>query len=279
MSNFDLIDDYIANRLSESDRSMFEAGMNADPALKSEVETQSMIIEGIRKARAAELKAMLNKVPVGGAISLWGDWSVMKMAATIGVAGIIGTSLYFYVKDSNEVINNVPKAEVPIDSLIPKATEEPVITEPNKEEGAVEKETEVTTPKTQRPKPRKIAATTPKVVVEDPSSELLSGTKTTDPTSVSTKAVISVATIQVERPANTKYTFHYQFTDKKLFLYGPFEGVLYEILEVHGDNHALFLYFKDNFYHLDENKLEATDLTPIRDRALIQKLKEFRNPK
>jgi hypothetical protein len=278
MSNFDLIDDYVANRLSESERSAFEAGMNADPALKSEVETQSMIVEGIRKARAAELKAMLNKVPVGGAVSLWGDWSVMKMAATIGVAGIIGTSMYFYLKDSNEVINNVPKAEVPIDSLIPKENnEEPVITEPSKEEEG--KETEVTTPETKRPKPRKIAASTPKVVVEDPSSELLSGTKTTDPASVSTKAAISVATIQVERPANTKYTFHYQFTDKKLFLYGPFEGVLYEILEVHGDNHALFLYFKDNFYHLDESKLEATDLTPIRDRALIQKLKEFRNPK
>lgn len=277
MSNFDLIDDYVANRLSESERSAFEAGMNADPALKSEVETQSMIVEGIRKARAAELKAMLNKVPVGGAVSLWGDWSVVKMAATIGVAGIIGTSMYLYLKDTNEVINNVPKAEVPIDSLIPKENNtEPVLTEPIKEE---EKEAEVTTPQTKRPKPRKIATTSPKVVVEDPSSELLSGTKTTDPASVSTKAVISVATIQVERPTNTKYTFHYQFTDKKLFLYGPFEGVLYEILEVHGDNHALFLYFRDNFYHLDESKLEATDLTPIRDRALIQKLKEFRNPK
>lgn len=277
MSNFDLIDDYVANRLSESERSAFETGMNADPALKLEVETQSMIVEGIRKARAAELKAMLNKVPVGGAVSLWGDWSVVKMAATIGVAGIIGTSLYFYLKDSNEVINNVPKAEVPIDSLIPEENNtEPVVTKPIKEEV---KETEVTSTETKRPKPRKITTTTTKVVVEDPSSELLSGTKTTDPSSVSSKSVISVATIQVERPANTKYTFHYQFTDKKLFLYGPFEGVLYEILEVHGDNHALFLYFKDNFYHLDDRKIEATDLAPIRDRALIQKLKEFRNPK
>jgi hypothetical protein len=278
MSNFDLIDDYVANRLSESEKSAFEASMNADPALKSEVETQSMIVEGIRKARAAELKAMLNKVPVGGAVSLWGDWSVMKMAATIGVAGIIGTSLYFYVKDAKEVINIIPKAEVPIDSLLPKEDKtEPVAVEPAEE--TEEKKTEVATQQTKRPKPRKIASTTPKVVVEDPSSEMLSGTKTTDPASVSTKAVISVATIQVERPANSRYTFHYQFTDKKLFLYGPFEGVLYEILEVHGDNHALFLYFRDNFYHLDENKLEVTDLTPIRDRALIQKLKEFRNPK
>lgn len=277
MSNFDLIDDYVSNRLAEAERSAFEAGMNADPALKAEVEKQSMIVEGIRKARAAELKAMLNKVPVGGAVSLWGDWSVMKMAATIGVAGIIGTSLYYYLKDSNEIINNVPKAEVPIDSLIPKESNtEPVITEPIKEE---EKEAEVTTPQTKRPKPRKIATTSPKVVVEDPSSELLSGNKTPDPASVSSKSVISVATIQVERPANSKFTFHYQFIDKKLFLYGPFEGVLYEILEVHGDNHALFLYFKDNFYHLDESKVEATDLTPIRDRALIQKLKEFRSQK
>lgn len=277
MSNFDLIDDYITNRLQGSEREAFERSMEADPALKSEVTSQQLIVEGIQKARALELKSMLNKIPVGGAVSLWGDWSVVKMAATIGVAGLIGTSLYLYLKDSNEVINNVPKAEVPLDSLIPKENNtEPVVTEPIKE---TEKEAEVTTPQTKRPKPRKPATTTPKVEVEDPSSELLSGSKTTDPATVSSKSVISVATIQVERPANTKYTFHYQFVDKKLFLYGPFDGVLYEILEVHGDNHALFLYFKDNFYHLDENKAEVTDLTPIRDRALIQKLKEFRNPK
>src|SRR6185503_8502985 len=127
MSNFDLIDDYLTNRLSERERGEFESGMNADPALKSEVERQGMIVDGIRKARAAELKAMLNKVSVGEA-SLLGDWSMIRIAATIGIAGLIGTSLYFFLKDSNTVIENVPSAEIPMDSLLPREDSgEPIV--------------------------------------------------------------------------------------------------------------------------------------------------------
>jgi len=89
-----------------------------------------------------------------------------------------------------------------------------------------------------------------------------------------------MATIQVERDSQNKtYSFHYQFSNKKLFLFGPFDEALYEILEIHGDNHALFLYFKENFYLLNDANAEITELTPIRDRPLIQKLKEFRNRK
>lgn len=279
MSNFDLIDDYLANKLQGNEREAFEKGMEADPALKSEVATQRLIIKGIQKARASELKTMLNNVPVSGPVSLWGDWSLVKIAATVGVAGLLGTSLYYYMKDSNSIIPNVPKADVKIDSLIPKESIETPATieeeEVKKEEH--NKETVVSTPKTTKAKSKKKAANSPKVDVVDPSSELL--TEEGNETVESTKSAISMATIEVQSKINPSYSFHYQFVDKKLFLYGPFDGFLYEIMEVHGDHHALFLYFKDNFYHLDESKQEATELAPIRDRALIQKLKEFRSKK
>lgn len=278
MSNFDLIDDYLANKLQGGDREAFETGMEADPALKSEVATQRLIIEGIQKARAIELKTMLNNVPVSGSVSLWGDWGLAKMAATIGVAGLLGTTLYYYMKDSNTVIPDIPKADVKIDSLLPKEdNEQPAtVVEEKKEE---EKKAAETTTKTTKPKTKKKAANSPKVDVVDPSAELLTEEEGTE-AGVSTKPTISVSTIQVERDAKNKlYSFHYQFWESKLFLFGPFDESLYEILEVHGDNHALFLYFKDNFYHLDESKQDVTELTPIHDRALTQKLKEFRSKK
>lgn len=278
MSNFDLIDDYLTNRLSGDEMKEFELGMNADPALKSEVARQSVIVEGIKKARAAELKAMLNKVPIG-TVSLWSGWEPMRIAATIGVAGLLITGLYFFTKDSNSVIETKPSAEVPIDSLLPDENNnvEPV-TEVPKEEIAPEKK-ESTSPQIRKAKPKTEEAKSPKVRVNDPSSDMLSADSNNEPV-LNEKSVISLSTIKVSKVADNKqYTFHYQFEQGKLFLYGSFEESLYEILEVHGTNHALFLYFKDNFYHLDESKTMVTELTAIRERSLISKLKEFRKVK
>ena len=278
MSNFDLIDDYLTNRLSESEKKAFEESMNSDPALKSEVDSQQLIVEGIRKARAAELKAMLNNVPVGS-VSLWGENALLKIAATIGVAGLIGTALYLYNIDSTAPINTPPSAEVKADSLVPEEDSTDSIIEKTVEEKENEqKPAETTTKRAARPKVKESKA--PKIDVTDPSNEMLTEGSEEESTLVTNNLGISMSTIQVERDASNKlYNFHYQFWDKKLFLFGPFDESLYEILEIHGDNHALFLYFKDNFYLLNDSSTEINELSPIRDRPLIQKLKEFRGAK
>ena len=280
MSNFDLIDDYLANKLSESERGAFEKSIEANPALKKEVATQRLVVEGIQKVRALELKTMLNNIPVGGSVSLWSDWSLAKVAATIGVAGLLGTTLYFYMNDVNGLVATTPNAaDVKIDSMIPKE-DEPKKEDIGKEE--VKKESEenkssVADSKGTKSKTKRKPANSPKVDVIDPSAELLTEEKTNE-SAITQKPVISLATIQVTKDASNKmYSFHYQFWEGKLFLFGAFDESLYEILEVHGDNHALFLFFNDNYYHLDESKHDITALSAIRDRALIQTLKEFRS--
>ncbi|MGC4020523.1 MAG: hypothetical protein QM734_00550 [Cyclobacteriaceae bacterium] len=43
---------------------------------------------------------------------------------------------------------------------------------------------------------------------------------------------VSVSRIEVEiNYSNSAYTFHYQFSDGKLILYGTFDKSLYEIIE------------------------------------------------
>lgn len=280
MTNFELIDDYVADRLSESAKAEFERGMEADRGLKSEVVMQQAIVNGIRKARAAELKAMLNKVPVGGGASLWSGWSSMRMAATVGAIMVIGTGLYFYLKGSENVIQNIPGAEVPIDSLMPDENKvEPIIENKGMETKEEAKETVVSKEKKVATKKQNPAS--PKVEVVDPSAEMLSDDKADRATKETPKSGISVSTIQVEKDSkNKQYSFHYQFWEGKLFLLGPFDTDLYEILEVHGgDNHAMFLYFKESFYLLDQSKDDVMPLTPIQDRTVIRKLKEFRSRK
>ena len=96
MSNFELIDDYLTNRLEEQERVSFEQRLGSDPALKADVDLQKHIVEGVKKARAAELKAMLNNVPVGGGFS--SGPRAGKIAAGVVAVGIVATSLYFYLK-------------------------------------------------------------------------------------------------------------------------------------------------------------------------------------
>ena len=64
MSNTELIDDYLTNKLSDTQREVFEQQLASDPTLKADVEFQRQIIDGLQKARAAELKSMLRNIPI-----------------------------------------------------------------------------------------------------------------------------------------------------------------------------------------------------------------------
>ncbi len=97
MSNIELIDDYLTNRLNEQDRKSFEKQVNSDPALKADLELQQEIIHGLKTARIAELKAMLNKVPVSTPTIYL---SPLRIAAgLIGVA-VLATAVYFYFENN-----------------------------------------------------------------------------------------------------------------------------------------------------------------------------------
>src|SRR5687767_11416583 len=99
--DFELLDDYLANRLGEKEKSAFEQKLNTDVDLKREFELQQQFINGIKKARVAELKAMMNKIPVPAGTST-GTAIGAKIALWAVVVGVIGTSLYLYF-DKDEI--------------------------------------------------------------------------------------------------------------------------------------------------------------------------------
>ncbi|HZY78712.1 MAG TPA: hypothetical protein VFE50_04265 [Cyclobacteriaceae bacterium] len=282
MSNFELIDDYLSNRLKGAERETFEKQLNNDPALKSDLDFQKQIVEGIRTARAAELKNMLSKVPVGGTtISM--DFSVVRMAAGLIAAGVVGAAIYFYstrgelppfdkaAGDLNKKTEEIEKQEPKQQEEAPAVKEDEKKEEPRKEESskpAVEKKKEEIKP-----------AEKPKLDVANPTDELENNddAKKNEPTASVRRSDITPSNIQVDLDSsNKKYSFHYQFVDSKLMLYGSFDKSLYEVLEINGDNHAVFLFYKDAYYLLDENQTKVTKLEPITDAALLGKLKEYR---
>jgi hypothetical protein len=278
MSNFELIDDYLANRLNEADKQAFEQQLEGDPSLKRDVEFQRQVVEGVRHARAIELKSMLNNVPVGGSA-----WTGGKMAAAVVSAGLVATLLYFYLQDNSE--NTPPVSPLteeivelsdgsklePTSASTTEAVDSVLINEPVKEEqlqqkSAVVKKSKATTP-----------VRKPDIQVTDPSDELNDTSDGKTGTSISNRGEISPSKMEVVTGVtDKKHSFHYQFSQGKLMLFGPFDKSLYEILEIHGDGHAVFLFYKENYYLLDEAQSSITALQPIRDGQLLKRLKEYR---
>jgi len=280
MSNFELIDDYLSNRLKGSEKEAFEKQLENDPSLKSDLDFQKQIIEGVRTARAAELKAMLSKVPVGGT-SIPMDFSVVKMAAGIVAAGLVGAAIYFYATHGELPPFNKAATDL---NLKTEELQKPEEIKPD----VTKVVTDSTEGKETTPAPLKESATPkqepvkpvekPKLDVTDPSSDLQQDNASdNEPAANLRRSDISPSHIQVGvDSSNKKFDFHYQFVGNKLMLYGDFDRALYEVLEINGDNHALFLFYKEAYYLLDENQQKITKLEPIKDAALVNKLREYR---
>src|SRR5688572_2182382 len=120
--DFELLDDYLAGRLTDKERLAFEDKLGTDPELKNEYELQQQLVNGVKKARVTELKAMLNNVPVpavhGGETTL-----ATKVALWTVVVGLVATSVYLYLDQGKEEAVK-PETEVK------QAAEQPSVVEP-----------------------------------------------------------------------------------------------------------------------------------------------------
>lgn len=280
MTNFELIDNYLTNRLNPQEREAFEQQMKSDPALKADVEFQTSIVEGLKKARAAELKAMLNKVPVTSTPAV--QFSALKIAAGLVGTAVLVSVIYLYFQSNNQpelpnpspIEDSINRKEQPKEEIkaLDKLTQEEQSTESNKTEAYKEpsvKPTQKTTPSKDVNKP--------KLDVVDPSEDLTESTPTRELIEPS-KPGFATPAMEVEIDStNKKYSFHYQFVSGKVILFGSFDKSLYEILEIHGKAHSTFLFYKGNYFTLDESKNEVTPLVVIKDKSLVKKLKEYKN--
>ncbi|HEY5824106.1 MAG TPA: hypothetical protein VIT44_07070 [Cyclobacteriaceae bacterium] len=266
----------MTNRLNEQEKEAFEKQLESDPALKADVSLQQQILHGVKNARVAELKSMLNKVPVNTGYTV--EFVVARLAAGLVGAGVIGAVIYFSLKP--EQVPNLSDAAADLSKKsgqVEPKKEEPVqtVTEPEEKTTAPAEAEEKEIPELQKNSPSELKQ--PKIEAIDPSEEMAEN-ENAPAVSESHKGAISVSHIAVETDtANKNYDFHYQFASGKLFLYGPFDKSVYEILEINTGNHAMFLFLKDNYYLLDEKQLKITRLEPIKDPTLIRKLREYRS--
>ena len=281
---FELMDDYLSNRLSAEDKAAFENQVQADPQLAQELNIQKDLVEGIKQALAVQLKSMLNNVPVSPING--GSNLLMKVGTWAVVAGLIATGVYFYSakeEGTDEGLKNSLSEQQP--EVKPE-----VAAVPEAEPETTDKKEESIQPAEQPEKRKKTVAAPAETTLPAPAKPLDVYDPSKDEADAETKRfeneqlenlkkAFVTSSIEVETDTmSKKYIFHYVFRDSKLVLYGAFEKNLYEILEFIGDEkRTVVLYYKANYYLLDIAKVQPTKLTPIRDRRLLKKLQEHRS--
>ncbi|MCK6617438.1 MAG: hypothetical protein L6Q51_07315 [Cyclobacteriaceae bacterium] len=271
-----LLDDYLANRLTGQEKIAFEQHLQGSTELQQELKFQQELIQGIRQARVAELKAMLNNVPVPPANV--GTASVVKIISAVAVVGVVSTALYYYFDNKNNEQPQVNKKEETIVSPVTPADSE---SKSQDQAVVITDESAVNTKPTEKPVVSESAAPAvhPKLDVYSPEAEAdqLQLQKEHAQLEIISKAFVT-SSIEVEaKEASRKYGFHYMFKDNRLVLYGSFNDNLYEILEfIAGDQRTVVLYYNSAYYLLDLDKSVPTPLVPIKDKALLNKLKQYR---
>lgn len=279
--DFELLDQYVGNRLNAEEKASFEKKLETDAELKKEVKLQQQIVEGVRKQRTLELKKMLNDIPLSS-IPSEGPSLLTQVGLWVVVAGFVGTGLYFYfnqekplpqepiveevVKEQNTT--EEPAAEPEIKSEKPSEAESEVVVQPKNSSAEI--------PKAKSPEQAEEKPVQPSTLdVFDPNEDANASDKVNTETEKAKSA--SAPSIIVETQLDKKYNFHYQFKDDKLYLYGSFEKNLYEIMEFFSDNkRTMFLFYKDNYYLLNEENEKVRALSPIHDADLLKKLKDYR---
>ncbi len=276
--DLELMDDYLANRLSDADRISFEQKLGNDPALKSEYTSQQTFIEGIKKARVAELKNIMNNTPIPPAVG--GSAVTIKVAAWVIALSVVGFGVYWFSSQEDQAATEIADQITPVD---PPENQLQIIEDdqPTEVESAVT-EVEVEAPKEESKSAYKPKVTPkvkqPKLDVYDPTKEVKQdqSTEAVNPIITGEKQKVSSLIVETDN-SYKKYNFHYQFQDGKLILMGTFDTTLYEILEFFADDkRTLFLYYADQYYLLDERKAKPTPLAAIKDQALLKKLETYR---
>jgi hypothetical protein len=278
--DLELLDDYLSNRMSGEEKSAFEKRIETDPQLKQELHLQQDFVEGIRKARVAELKSMLNNIPIVPAQGVQTSM-LIKAGSWVAITGLVITGAFFYFSkdDAAEIIQEPAPIEQSEEKSDP-APAEPKETEVAKPAEAPVKREEKQVEKQNEEHAAPVVTKKPELKVYDPSKEAPVNESVKkyeqEQLEIISKAfVTSSMEVETER-THKKYTFHYEFKDGKLILYGAFEDHLYEILEFIGDDkRTVVLLYKTNYYLLDINKSTPTLLTPIKDRKLLKKLSEY----
>ncbi len=277
MKNLEKVEAYFNNELSGSEKTDFLNEVESNTELKQEYNFQKEVVEGIKEARKAELKAMLDNVPI--ATTSTATSGLLKIIAGGAATILLGTAVWYYV-NSEAVVEKAPENEaaIAITENLENATQletKEAVSQP------IEKQApkKLITVETREHKVKNPQVITPNLPTSEDGIEAQAMTEEDlgIPEAIGNTSINISSKVNVEIKLKKKYNFHYQYSNKGIILYGNFEEDLFEILELNKeDGTELYLYYESNYYYVKDKSGEIIPLKPVIDKNLKLKLEGLR---
>jgi hypothetical protein len=212
--DLELMDDYLSNRLDGTEKEAFENRLKNDNTLSEEFKIQKSLVQGLQQARVAELKSMLNSIPVTtvppsqtALLTKIGSWAL--------VTGLVATATYFYV--TRDESSPAQQEQTEQEKIVEPLQEEQT---PVKSEESIEvqpESSEIKTESVAKPKEKsKEIAVKPAIQAYDPTTEEAEANQKyeKEQLSIISNAFVT-SSMEVETLTNDKkYNFHYVFKDE-----------------------------------------------------------------
>jgi hypothetical protein len=300
----DQIDAYLLGHMPEQEQAAFAKQMEQDPILAQEVRLQQDVMQGLHRARVAQLKANLNQIPTPplsgmGALSPV-QWAGVAAGSVAALAG--GVALFLQLSATESPLP--PPATVAATVPTEVAIAEPAPAQPAQPKEALTS-LEVATANTSTNtitstatgvsssayKPASLAVELPKIAhtkplnpvqpseepdengqIDRPGIGNLPSGKVVEVNEIVSKPEVIIRSAEI---------LSYQYKDNKLYLYGSFGDAIPDIIELSPskEGHRLYVYFKEKFYTVNKDVKDITPLKPITDPNLEAELTLLRKKK
>ena len=260
-----------------------------------EFQFQQDVISSVKDYRIAQLKARLNNILIPAPNNIVStNLAALKIAGSLLLISAIGTGGYLYYQNqvntqstgatanpnqielSEEdlidytIIEEVPKPpQIQTENTEPQATKESSSVSP---ELSTPSSTNTSQPQNITREPRSVQPT----IIEgfqDEESFPNEDEVGLPNISLNEKNIEEITQVEVSNTVDGKHSFHYQHYNNKLFLYGDFNNIPYEILELNNaKGRKLYLFYQGEFYDIKSDQEEIAPLVEIKDRKLFNQL-------
>ncbi|MFA0964639.1 hypothetical protein AB9P05_22725 [Roseivirga sp. BDSF3-8] len=295
----DKIDAYFNQAMSEGERQLFEQQVAQDPLLRNEFDLQQDIIESLKETRRVELKSRLQNIPTPGTGLISVPAQFIGGAMLVGVLALVGYFMWEdpFAEQQDQIdltANNlfiIEQQDIPARPqvvLIPedKAEDESI---PEYKAGLIKDEVTASLNLTDKASSRTEEVSEPTASIDLPNlmedsegdGDAIDNTQIELPESGLDPLEENLTdNVEIEHISTKSEKRQYQFYNGKLYLYGSFGSVPYEILEINGKKgKSYYLYHNELYYRLNSNQMDIKPLLEITNKKIVRELDIVRTNK
>lgn len=265
----DFIEQYLQGTLPTPQKEAFEAALAQDSKLQELFSWQKEILEAIREARHAELKARLKALPTPR-LSLWQQPATWIKVTGVSVILLLITALLL-------------RSQLPIGSFF--ESELPLRTEKAQENTQAETQNSLAIAEDNLPEPQALENKNQSGTENQNSTIQATNSVPKDKETKSETSIIDAQQgalpkeekeLLQEDKSNFQFEVYYQYHDNVLQL---FENIPYQLIKADlGEGEKAYLYTKESFFELRQSSSEIFNLkdTRISNPSHIEKLQALK---